>query len=87
MQAICQGCQKIIEIQDLAEPTVVNLTNMSMVIVEHTRRSLCPHCLCQVTAGICGVNNLSIMAVPIPAEADKPVIVAPNGQLPKFMRN
>jgi hypothetical protein len=85
MQAICRGCQKVIDVPDLPEPQIVNLPNMSMVIVEHTRRGVCPHCALQVSAGICGVAKLAVMAIPMQEEPDKKVIV-PVMQMPKSLR-
>lgn len=85
MQAICQKCQNVIDVPDLPEPQIVNLPGLSMVIVEHTLRGVCPHCALQVVAGICGVAKLAVMAIPLEEEPGK--IVKPVIEMPKFLRN
>jgi len=58
---------------------------MSMVIVEHTRRSVCPNCNLQVVAGLCGVAKLAVMAIPMEEEPSK--IIKPVAQMPRILRN
>lgn len=86
MQAMCLGCGQSIEIHDLPEPMYVNLPDVTMIVITHTRRSVCPNCNCQVAGGINSAAKLGVCAIPIPDEHDKPSIV-PVAQMPKFLRN
>ena len=81
MQIMCGGCNQPIDIPDPAQPQIINMAAVSMLIIEHPEQTLCPRCLVPVVVGLVQAN-LALMCMPVPPRTQKNVILAPNGMVP-----
>lgn len=74
----CAGCRQAIDVPAPQPAKIVNFAAVSMVVLEHPEQAFCPHCKTAVVAGI-GNMQLAVVGLPLSAQDQKSVILAPNG--------
>jgi len=78
MIVTCAACQQPIDVPQPMPALTINRAGVSLVIVEHPDQTFCPNCKVPVTVGVLEVN-LTLVAVPVPPKAQKPILFTPNG--------
>ena len=76
---VCE-CEKKIDCPPLAPMRVVNMTAVSVIIIEHPNQVLCPNCGTLVVPAVLQAE-VAVGMAPVPTMDQKPVILSPNGQL------
>ena len=82
MKVVCQGCQGEIEFPEPQNPRIINLPAVSMIVLEHPHRFICPECGVAITHGLSGGEALAIIAIPLPQDQQPRTvspILAPSG--------
>lgn len=78
MVLMCLGCKQPLDVPDIAPPAIINLTAVSVLIVEHAQQLFCPNCGLTVVVTVAGAN-LALAAQPVAPAKQAPIILAPNG--------
>ena len=80
MQVMCMGCKQSVEVDPPRTPVIQNLAVVSVIVVEHAEQHYCGNCKTPVALAIANLQGMQIVAVPLPAEAQKRLIVMPGVQ-------
>ena len=75
----CGKCGTPVDIKFTGAPAVINMPNVSIVILEHLKDEICPGCLTKLVLGVQSVGGMVVMTIPLPEE--KTIIVPPGGIL------
>lgn len=79
MNVICQGCKAQVELPDIEAPKIVNLPGTSFIVIEHPQQVACSACGVMLVHGVMNAAQISIAGLPLPAQEQRSVIVAPSG--------
>jgi len=75
MQVMCAGCRQPMEMVEPATLTFVNLPAASVIVLEHPKQGFCLNCKTAVTLAIGALEQIVLVAAPVPASARERLIV------------
>lgn len=80
MQVMCMGCRQPVEVEAPAGQEIINRAAVSLVLVQHPEQSFCAACGSPVVVQVAAIQGTILVAVPVPPEAQKRLIVMPGVQ-------
>ncbi len=80
MKAQCKQCGSIVDFAEV-KAEVINVPNMSVVVIPHERPGFCLGCKSKVSVMIASIN-LNLMAAPVAEQKKSPIVIVPGGALP-----
>jgi hypothetical protein len=80
-KVICASCQELIELPDPPIARIINLEDVSMVVLQHGEHHKCPNCGLLLHYAITSLDGIDLVGSPMPGQDSKNLIVIP-GQNP-----
>lgn len=79
MNIVCSGCGESVKMKDVEQPRLVNLLNVSMIVLHHDQTAYCQNCRAEVGVVISGIEGLTLNAARLPNQVEPKIIAPPKG--------
>ncbi|MDE2099985.1 MAG: hypothetical protein KGL39_22215 [Patescibacteria group bacterium] len=75
-QVPCAKCEKPVDFV-IDQPRMINLPTVSMVVIEHAGKTVCPHCLSELVLAAAALQGIAFKSLAVPPQQQSNIIVPP----------
>lgn len=72
----CGACQKMVHVMVSAQPKLLNMDSVSIIMIEHSTQVLC-QCGATLQVAIAAVPNMLLSLVPVAPQQQQQIIIPP----------
>ena len=79
VNVVCASCNQVVELPDPPTARIINLEDVSMIVLQHGTYHKCPACGTMLHFAISGCDGIDLVGAPLPGQEKESLLVKPNG--------